>query len=326
MNNKGKKIWALVLAGGLMVGTAVVSGQAATLATEEQVEGAGVLIDEYCSDVAAGMLTAKSLQFLGVGDVTGAAVNAAEKPEASPEPTQEPEATPAPTEEPTEEPAHVELNLNYSRLGIANKVDTYLNVRKKPSKRASIVGKLTKNAGCHIYNIKNGWAKIVSGDVRGYVKASYLTTDEKAEELAKEVGRNCVEIQTNSLRVRALPTTSAPIYSVISEGEEFVIKKENLTLLKARREGEEGFREQVLRGIFQPGVDCGVREAVFGQPLCVGRLQPHGWHGLLRLYHEPVREIRPLAPAQRGGAGGRHEERQLAEAGRSVLLQQRIPD
>ncbi len=230
MNNKGKKILAFVLAGGLMVGTAVVSGRAATLATEEQVEGASVLIDQYCSDVAAGMLTAKSLQFLGVGDVTGAAVSAAEEPEASPEPTQEPEATPAPTEEPTEEPAHVELNLNYSRLGIANKVDTYLNVRKKPSKRASIVGKLTKNAGCHIYNIKNGWAKIVSGDVRGYVKASYLTTDEKAEELAKEVGRNCVEIQTNSLRVRALPTTSAPIYSVISEGEEFVIKKENLTL------------------------------------------------------------------------------------------------
>ena len=39
-----------------------------------------------------------------------------------------------------------------------------------------------------------------------------------------------VEIQTDSLRVRALPTTDAPIYSIVSEGEEFTIKKDNLTL------------------------------------------------------------------------------------------------
>jgi uncharacterized protein YgiM (DUF1202 family) len=109
-------------------------------------------------------------------------------------------------------------------------VDTYLNVRQKPSKKGKIVGKMTKNAGCHIYSVKNGWAKIVSGDVRGYVKASYLTMDEKAEELATKVGRECVEIQTDSLRVRALPTTDAPIYSVVSEGEEFKIKKSELTL------------------------------------------------------------------------------------------------
>ena len=105
-----------------------------------------------------------------------------------------------------------------------------MNVRKKPSESSSIVGKLTKNAGCHIYKIKKGWAKIVSGQVKGWVKASYLVTDEKAEELATKVGKNVALIETNSLRVRALPTTDAPIYSVVSEGEEFTIKKQNLTL------------------------------------------------------------------------------------------------
>ena len=54
-------------------------------------------------------------------------------------------------------------------------------------------------------------------------------TDEKAEKAATKVGRECVEITTNSLRVRALPTTDAPIYSVVSEGEEFVIRENNLT-------------------------------------------------------------------------------------------------
>ena len=156
------------------------------------------------------------------GTVEGAATPAAV---ATAAPT--PVASAAPQES---KPAHVALNLNDSRLGIADKVDTYLNVRKKPSENSKQVGKLIKNAGCHIYSIKKGWAHIVSGKVKGYVKASYITTDKKAEALAQKVGRECVEIQTDSLRVRALPTVSAPIYSVISEGEEFVIKKKEITL------------------------------------------------------------------------------------------------
>ena len=153
------------------------------------------------------------------------------QPEKETAPAAGAEAAPTAASQPEQEAdAHVQLNLNYDRLGIANKVDTYLNVRKKPSESGKIVGKMTKNAGCHIYSIKKGWAKIVSGKVKGYVKASYMTTDAKAEALAQKVGRECVEIQTDSLRVRALPSTTAPIYSVVSEGEEFTIKEKDVTL------------------------------------------------------------------------------------------------
>ena len=123
---------------------------------------------------------------------------------------------------------HINLNLNYSRLGIADKVSNYLNVRKEPKKSARIVGKMVKNSGCHIYNVKKGWAKIVSGKVKGYVKAEYLTMDEDAEAIAPEVGRDCVEIMTDSLNVRALPSVTAPIYSVCDAGEEFEIMKEDV--------------------------------------------------------------------------------------------------
>lgn len=216
MMNKWKKTMALAVSGALLLGTVVIPIRAAIVASEEQVEGANVVIDQYCDDVAAGTVVAQAPELLSTERVQAAA----------PTPTAAPAATP----ETKKEDTHVELNLNYSRLGIANKVDTYLNVRKKPSENSTIVGKMTKNAGCHVYNIKKGWAKIVSGNVKGYVKASYLTTDAKAEQLATKVGRNCVEIQTDSLRVRALPTTSAPIYSVVSKGEEFTVKKDNLTL------------------------------------------------------------------------------------------------
>ena len=208
MKNKGSRIIALCMICLLGLGVVVPIG-AAMLGTEEQVEGANVVLDDYCTKVAN-------------GTVEGAATPAAV---ATAAPT--PVASAAPQES---KPAHVALNLNYSRLGIADKVDTYLNVRKKPSENSKQVGKLIKNAGCHIYSIKKGWAHIVSGKVKGYVKASYITTDKKAEALAQKVGRECVEIQTDSLRVRALPTVSAPIYSVISEGEEFVIKKKEITL------------------------------------------------------------------------------------------------
>lgn len=212
MMNKGKKWIAVIMAGVLFLGTVQVQG--AVLATEEQLEGTNVVLDAYCNNVASGVVEPQTSE-----NLTGV------EPQAT--------ATPVPQQEAVaqaEEDSHVELNLNYSRLGIANKVDTYLNVRSKPSESGKLVGKMTKNAGCHVYRVKKGWAKIVSGKVKGYVKASYLTLDEKAEKLATKVGRNCVEIQTDSLRVRALPTKSAPIYSVISEGEEFVIKKENITL------------------------------------------------------------------------------------------------
>lgn len=210
MKNNGKRICALFMTG-ILVFSAVCTIQAASIATEEQVEGANVILEQYCKSAANGMLQPQTAEMLT------AAV------------TPTPEAVSQPVQEEPEK-QHVELNLNYSRLGVANKVDTYLNVRKKPSKSSKIIGKMTKNSGCHIYSIKKGWAKIVSGKVNGYVKASYLTTDEKAEKLATKVGRDCVEIQTDSLRVRALPSTSAPIYSVVSEGEEFTIKKRDISI------------------------------------------------------------------------------------------------
>lgn len=206
MMNKGKKLGVLVIIMGLML---EITAGAETVAVEEQVEGASVLLEQYCNNMAKGTLQPEK--------ETAPAAGAEAAPTAASQPEQEADA-------------HVQLNLNYDRLGIANKVDTYLNVRKKPSESGKIVGKMTKNAGCHIYSIKKGWAKIVSGKVKGYVKASYMTTDAKAEALAQKVGRECVEIQTDSLRVRALPSTTAPIYSVVSEGEEFTIKEKDVTL------------------------------------------------------------------------------------------------
>ncbi len=130
----------------------------------------------------------------------------------------------------TREEKQVSLNLVYDRLGIASKVDTYLNVRKKPSEDAEIVGKLTKNAGCNVYKInKNGWAKIVSGQVNGWVKAEYMVTDAEAEELSMKVGKRMAVVNTETLNARALPSTNARIVTLISQEEDYTVHKLHLT-------------------------------------------------------------------------------------------------
>ncbi|MBR0119924.1 MAG: C40 family peptidase, partial [Eubacterium sp.] len=158
---------------------------AASNGQEEGVSGAVVVIDNYCEKVAEGSLQATDPVLLINGDTIKSELSVEE--EVATGPATEIESA-------IREGEHVNLNLNYSRLGIADKVSNYLNVRKEPKKSARIVGKMVKNSGCHIYNVKKGWAKIVSGKVKGYVKAEYLTMDEDAEAIAPEVGRDCVEI------------------------------------------------------------------------------------------------------------------------------------
>ena len=124
--------------------------------------------------------------------------------------------------------SHLKLNLNYSRLGVAN-VKNYLNVRKNPSENSKIVGKMTKNSGCHIYKVKKGWAKIVSGKVRGWVKSEFLLKDEAAEKRARKVATLRATVNTETLNVRALPTTDSRVYDQISADEEYTIGNRNIT-------------------------------------------------------------------------------------------------
>ncbi len=120
------------------------------------------------------------------------------------------------------------LNLVYDRLGVA-KVDNYLNIRSGPGEDKKLIGKLPKNAGCNIYKINDdGWAKIVSGKVTGWVKAEYLVTDEEAEVYAKQVATKVATVNTTTLKVRFLPTTDAKVYDLVPADEEIDVAKEYL--------------------------------------------------------------------------------------------------
>lgn len=207
MNRNRKWIAALSIAGMTLIATAAAPSSASVLLSGTEVAGITLNLSNYAKETVTEDTT-------GVENQTGRMITDYDAAEEN-------------TEE--EEKEEFKLNLVYDRLGVA-KVDNWLNIRKGPGEDKTIIGKLPKNAGCHIYKInKNGWAKIVSGKVTGWVKAEYLVTDEEAEEYAKEVATRLATVNTTTLKVRTLPTTDFRVYDLVGIEEEMDVKKEHLT-------------------------------------------------------------------------------------------------
>lgn len=125
---------------------------------------------------------------------------------------------------------HPKLNFSYKLLGCV-KVDSHLNVRKNRSTEAKITGKLSNNTFCKVLEIyNNGWVKIKSGKVSGYVSADYLLIGEKAEQQALKKAKKTVKIKNTSvLNVRSLPSTKARVYGQIKKKNNIRVKSENVT-------------------------------------------------------------------------------------------------
>lgn len=123
MINKGKRTLALAMTGTLLIGTCMLPTRAAMVATEQPLEGVNVVLEEYCNEVLGGKALAQ---------ITGQTTASSPAVTETPAPTEAPQLpeTSDVDDEKDEVEEHVELNLNYSRLGIATNVDTYLNVRK----------------------------------------------------------------------------------------------------------------------------------------------------------------------------------------------------
>lgn len=113
----------------------------------------------------------------------------------------------------------------FSKLVIA-KVNDYVNIRSIPSEEGEILGKLyDKSVGDFILE-KDGWYKITSGSVTGYVKAEYCVTGKEAVELAKKVGTRVATVTTTTLKVRESEGLDAPVLGLVPIEEELSVIEE----------------------------------------------------------------------------------------------------
>ena len=109
----------------------------------------------------------------------------------------------------------------YANIAIANKINSYLNVRKEPNSDSESVGKLYKNNAAVVLETIGDWYKITSGNVTGYIAAKYVTVGD--EEVCESAATITAKITTNSLRLRKKATTDSGIYTLLGKGQKVTV-------------------------------------------------------------------------------------------------------
>lgn len=128
----------------------------------------------------------------------------------------------------------------YENLGIAN-VNDWLNVRDEPGEDGKVIGKMPKHAGANVLGEENGWYKIESGKVTGYVRADYLLTGAEARALADEEAADMAVCNSGGLRVREEASLDAPVITQVAEGEELEVVSVEDEWVKIMLDDEEAY-------------------------------------------------------------------------------------
>lgn len=113
------------------------------------------------------------------------------------------------------------LNM-YDVLGVS-KAQDYVNIRSSPKEDGinNIVGKFPGYAGANILGEEDGWYKIQSGAVTGYVRKDLVATGAEAESLAVSHASVMAIVNTDALNVRAEPSTDAQAWTKITKDQRY---------------------------------------------------------------------------------------------------------
>lgn len=114
----------------------------------------------------------------------------------------------------------------YDNLAVANVTSEPLNMRTKPSTDGEIVGKCYRGAGGTVLERKDGWTKVRSGKIEGWMSDKYLLFGTDIEPLAKELGLLSAKITATTLNVRETPSTDSAIVKQAAEGDSFPVLSE----------------------------------------------------------------------------------------------------
>ncbi|HCL02304.1 MAG TPA: hydrolase [Lachnoclostridium phytofermentans] len=108
------------------------------------------------------------------------------------------------------------------------KCNDYVNIREKAGTSYNIIGILTKDSYGIVLEVIDGWARIQSGSVTGYVSTDYLYMGAEGTAKAKELASLLATVTANSVNVRKEPSTLTND-NIIEE----VVKGEDLAVLSA---------------------------------------------------------------------------------------------
>ena len=127
----------------------------------------------------------------------------------------------------------------YANKGIA--IADVVNIRKKANTTSKVVGKIEKGAMCKILKLKNGWAQIQSGNVKGYIRADLLAIGTEAEKIASKYATKYAVINTVTLKVREKNNTESRVLTLVGQDEKYKILIEGKKWCKVKVDGEVGY-------------------------------------------------------------------------------------
>lgn len=171
---------------------------------------------------ALGIYPARPLNPAGIPEALTA--EASQEVSISPIPadTAAPKASISPNQVPV---THAPAASEYDNKVVANVTDV-LNLRAEPSLEGKIIGKCYRGAGGTILEKKDGWTKIRSGKLEGWLNNDYLVFGQDIRPLAKELGLFTARVTTQTLNVREEPTTESAIIGLAAGDDYYPVLEE----------------------------------------------------------------------------------------------------
>ena len=131
--------------------------------------------------------------------------------------------------------------ISYDKLVMAN-VEEAVNVRDSASEDGKLLGKFFKECGGEIIEKGNGWTKVKTGDLTGWIKNDYLMFGDAAAELANKVVEKTATCTTDCLRVRKSADPDGTVLDLLAKGDKIgVIGVEGDWTKVEFSDGEEGY-------------------------------------------------------------------------------------
>lgn len=120
--------------------------------------------------------------------------------------------------------AEQEKASEYANIAIT-KVEIYLNIRAEANAEAEVLGKLYNNNAATVLETLDGWYKVTSGSVTGYISSDYVVVGN--EELCKSVSRRVGTVTAEALKFRKEASLEADVYTLLAQGKEITILDES---------------------------------------------------------------------------------------------------
>lgn len=163
------------------------------------------------------------------------------------------------TEDDREEQSETEA-IQEPELVIAT-VDNYVNIRDHAGIDGEVIGKLYDHSvGTLLEETEDGWYRISSGSVDGYVKAEYVLRGEEGQALADEVGKRLATVTTVTLKVRMEPGTDAKVLGLVPLGDTLAVSEEVDGWVKVSVEEGEGYVSTEYVDVYTENVQAESKE------------------------------------------------------------------